>query len=179
MKYHLLAVTALLLQACDQNYQYPSGGGYPSQYPSGGYPAGGYPSGGGYGYPSGGGYGYPNNYPPPPPPTYDCRYYGNCPGTNYPPQRRNDWNRDRHDRDNDRDHHDHKPAPPINTTPQVITPPPPPPVAPSCPSGSVFDGQHCKITDNRLKRPGGDGNINPCPKGMWMSGGQCIKDNGR
>jgi len=177
MKYHLLALSALLLQACDQNYQYPSGGGYPSQYPSGGYPAGGgygYPSGG---YPSGGGYGYPNNYPPPPP-AYDCRQYGNCPGTYYPPPRRNDWDRDRdrRDRDHDRDHHDNRPKPPVH-----VQPPAPPPVnttnntiAPSCPSGTVYDGRTCKITDNRLKRPGGDGNINPCPKGMWVSNGNCV-----
>ena len=46
--------------------------------------------------------------------------------------------------------------------------------APSCPAGTRFDGQHCVILDNSLRKKGGDGNINPCPKGYWMSNGSCV-----
>ncbi|MCC6933892.1 MAG: hypothetical protein IT292_11690 [Deltaproteobacteria bacterium] len=52
--------------------------------------------------------------------------------------------------------------------------PQPAEIRPSCPSGTHFDGSHCKIDDQRLRKPGGDGNINPCPKGMWVSSGRCV-----
>ena len=48
-------------------------------------------------------------------------------------------------------------------------------IHPNCPAGTVYTGSTCKITDSSLKKPGGDGNINPCPKGMWVSGGKCVK----
>ena len=47
-------------------------------------------------------------------------------------------------------------------------------VRPSCPAGTNFDGKSCIITDGSKRRPGGDGRINPCPKGMWVSGGVCV-----
>ena len=190
MKFKILAVSFLALQACadlNSGYpsypsgsSYPSGGGYPNQYPqypNNGYPNTGYPSGGypnnGYpgGYPSGG------YYPPPQqPPTYDCRYYGNCPGSYNPPPRRNDNN------NNNGHHHGNQNNNNNNSTPYI--PPPvviPPPsnstgssITPNCPSGTVYTGRTCKITDSSLKKPGGDGNINPCPKGMWVSNGTCV-----
>jgi hypothetical protein len=49
-------------------------------------------------------------------------------------------------------------------------------IRPKCPAGTKFTGRTCKITDPRLKKPGGDGNINPCPKGMWLSGDRCVPD---
>lgn len=36
---------------------------------------------------------------------------------------------------------------------------------PSCPSGTVLDGHGCRITNPSLRRPGGDGYINPYPNG--------------
>lgn len=173
MKRNILVLSFLLsLTSCaDLN-----SGGYPNQYPptypNGGYPSGNYPAN--YPPPSypPGGYGYPNSYPPPPPPpVYDCRVYGNCPGTYYPPNN-NGWNKPpRHD------HHDNKPSSPPIPPPVVVRPPTTSSgtsITPSCPAGTVFTGRTCKITDSKLRKPGGDGNINPCPKGMWVSNGTCV-----
>jgi len=185
MKLKILAFSLLALQACaDLNTggypsypTYPSGSNYPTNYPSGGYPNqyppqypnNGYPNGG---YPSGG------YYPPPaqPPPTYDCRYYGNCPGTYNPPPRGNGNNNGHHHGNNHGNNNGQQPAPYI--PPPVVIPPPSTSsgssITPNCPSGTVYTGRTCKITDNSLKKPGGDGNINPCPKGMWVSNGTCV-----
>jgi hypothetical protein len=100
-----------------------------------------------------GGYGYP----PPPPPQYP---YG------YPPRRPYYDDDHRHDHRNDNDRKPQKPQRPAQTIDSTIKP--------SCPSGTTFNGQHCIINDPSLKRKGGDGKINPCPKGMWVSGGRCI-----
>ncbi|MDD2943842.1 MAG: hypothetical protein PHC51_12860 [bacterium] len=70
--------------------------------------------------------------------------------------------RERHDRDRER-HHAVIAPPHIDNS-----------IRPNCPSGTVFTGNTCRITDNKLRRPGGDGNINPCPKGMWVSGDRCV-----
>ena len=79
--------------------------------------------------------------------------------------RHHDRHNDRHD--DDRDRRPSKPAP----TP---TPPPAPPVIrPSCPSNTTFDGKHCIVPENQ-RRKGGKGTVNACPKGMWVSGDQCV-----
>jgi len=154
-------VISIFLNSC-QDYQY----GSPSNYPVNNYPQ--YPNS----YPNN----YPNNYPPAyyPPPQYPPQGY-QYPNNNPPPY----WN----NRDNHHHNNDHRYPPRDNNTQinRPTPPPPPPPQAtpapqPSCPPGSVFTGSSCKITDSRLRRPGGDGNINPCPKGMWMSGNGCIKN---
>ncbi len=91
---------------------------------------------------------------------------------------RRDYDRDDHDwkdRDDDDHHHHHGSSHSSGSSSRApATPPPPPEIKPSCPSGTRFDGSTCKITDNSLKRKGGDGDINPCPKGMWVSGGRCV-----
>lgn len=136
---------------------------------------------GNYNYPdpygnSGSGYGYPDNR--------DCSYYGNCPGYGnnrpyYPPPPR-DYNRCGGNKrcGNDKCGGDKRcggdsrggvvgsipPAPP----------PPKPEVSPSCPSGTVLDSRGCRVTDPSKRRPGGDGYSNPCPSGMWYSGGRCV-----
>ncbi len=172
-----LSISLLSFQACadfNTNSGYPSGNypnntGYPNQYPQ--YPNNNYPNN----YPNGGYYPPVNNYPNggynPPAPNYDCRYYGNCPGTNYKPPRvrNNNHNHGNHGHNN----HQNRPNKP---PPRIVTPPLSvgTNISPSCPSGTVFTGRTCKITDNRLKKPGRDGNINPCPKGMWISNGKCI-----
>lgn len=46
---------------------------------------------------------------------------------------------------------------------------------PNCGSGTVFDGHGCKIVDSRLKKPDGDGYINPCKNGAWFSNGRCVR----
>ncbi len=101
---------------------------------------------------------------------HDNRYDHRKPHNNghYDNGHRNDDRRD----DN---YQDHKP-------PQNDTPPPPKPqrrqednvVRPHCPAGTQFTGSTCRITDQRLRRPGGDGNINPCPSGQWVSGDRCV-----
>lgn len=128
-----------------------------------------------------------NPYSNDPYPPRDCHYYGDC-GSRY--DRRDDYDRyererrerereaARRDRDRYRDEHrddwgyrnDHRdtPRPAPAPKPQETV------IRPSCPSGTQYDGRHCKITDSKLKRPGGDGNINPCPKGMWVSGDRCV-----
>ncbi len=127
-------------------------------------------------YPNGG-YGYPtNNYPPPnnypPNNNYPGQYYppnnypSNYPngGYGYPPPQHQ--------------HHPRNQQPPVIQAPPVVQAPPPaaePIIRPSCPSGSSFDGRSCNITDNRLRRPGGDGRINPCPSGMHVSGDRCVR----
>ena len=149
----MLSFTACEYDPYNSNYPYPSGGGGYPQYPS-------YPNN--YPPPN-----YPNSYPPSYPPQGGYNYPGNYDNNGYIPSHH------RPDHHDDRRDDNHRPT---------YTPPPPPPpppqqqeVRPSCPSGTVFDGSHCKITDSNLKRPGGDGNINPCPRGMWFSGGKCIK----
>lgn len=140
-----------------------------------------------YGYPSqGAGYGQSGGYgnPPPPPPAYG---YGNNYG-GYNPGYANGYNYDynappyRNPRDrnpNGYQYHQHNHLPP----PTVVAAPPPvvaaPPVEvqavrPSCPAGTRYDGKSCLITDDSLRRKGGDGRINPCPKGMWVSGDVCV-----
>lgn len=165
----------LLFSACvDSQY-----GGFPQgSYPGAGYPAGtGYP---GVGSPIGTGRGFPAQgyYPPP-----DCSYYGTC-GTNHGVHqgRRRDRNRNRNQ----------QPPPPVripSTTvgdlvPNIQSGTGNNPVnsgsqnsnivRPSCPSGTQFNGRHCRIVNQGLRKPGGDGNINPCPKGMWVSGDICV-----
>jgi|GEM_PF-6864729 len=107
-------------------------------------------------------------------------------------RRQDDYRGDRHDRDRDRDRdrdhdrdgdndrrHDNN----TSSHGSVSVPPPPPPrqepkpnsiPRPNCPSGTELVGRACKITDSRLRKPGGDGNINPCPSGMWVSGDRCV-----
>ena len=107
-----------------------------------------------------------------------------------------DWRRtsqhhDDHDHHRDNDQHDWKPASVqhlpnrANNTNQVPRVPKPTTssfqqvpsnneIRPSCPAGTQYDGRHCKITDQKLRKPGGDGNINPCPRGMWVAGGKCV-----
>jgi len=123
----------------------------------------------GYGYPSQN-YPQPNNYPGqyyPPNQGYPNQGYPNQ-GYGYPPQQQAPYYPPPQRNDN-------RQAPP--PPPPVVQPPAPPAqpvIRPSCPSGSSFDGRSCNITDNRLKRPGGDGRINPCPSGMRVSGDRCI-----
>lgn len=110
---------------------------------------------------------------------YDNRYDHRRPHDN---DRYNDrYNNDRHDnghRNDDRrddNYHGNKP-------PRYDAPPQPKPqrpqesnvVRPHCPAGTQFTGSTCRITDQRLRRPGGDGNINPCPSGQWVSGDRCV-----
>lgn len=166
-KNYLLLLIPFLLNACVEG-QYPYGGNYGSSYD--------------------------------PYPTRDCHYYGNCGYGNDDRYDHERYERDRrrHEREEDRraeerreeerrerdrwrnEHRNdwgyqndqRRPAP----TP--VPPPPPKPqenvIRPSCPSGTQYDGRHCKIIDQKLRRPGGDGNINPCPKGMWVSGDRCV-----
>lgn len=63
------------------------------------------------------------------------------------------------------------------------TPPParqepssPPAPTPSCPFGTVMDSRGCKIIDPKMRRPGGDGYINPCSSGYYYHGGRCVKN---
>ena len=153
MKYALLfLVLAGSLAGCTENAYQSSPYGY----------------GSGYG---GNGYGYSGN---------DRYYDRDYRDRDY--RDRDDYrNRDRyndHDYDHrgyDRDYRDNyrnPPPPPRSSGGSFNTPPPQP--APSCPSGTRFDGKSCIITDSRLKKPGGDGRINPCPKGQWLSNGRCI-----
>ena len=123
-----------------------------------------------------------------------CEYYGNCP---YRDDYRHDrdryrdddryrdhdrYDRDRYDdrdRDRDRDRHDrddYQRKPPERVTPPPAPAPKPaePVVRPNCPAGTQYTGRTCKIVDQKLRRPGGDGNINPCPSGMWVSGDKCV-----
>jgi len=182
MRFFKSFMFVLLFSACvDSQYGGSPQGSYPS-YPGTGYPAGaGYPPGTGYpgvGSPIGTGRGYPNQgyYPPP-----DCSYYGNC-GTNQGVYQAPNWNRNRNQSN----------PPPVripSTTvgdlvPNIQSGTGNTPVStgsqnsnvilPSCPSGTQFNGRHCQIVDQRLRKPGGDGNINPCPKGMWVSGDRCV-----
>lgn len=46
-------------------------------------------------------------------------------------------------------------------------------VKPSCPPGTDYNGRSCIVPKNR-RRPGDRGDINPCPKGMWVSGDRCV-----
>ena len=86
--------------------------------------------------------------------------------------------RDRHYYEHDRrdDRWDHK-----RDEHHYQAPPPPPPkpkeqvIRPSCPPNTTFDGKHCIIPKNQ-RRPGGQGTINACPKGMWLSGDRCVPD---
>jgi len=129
----------------------------------------------------------------------DCRYYGNCnhddshwdrrPYDRYPNRRdpyyndhdHNDYRKppryDNHndDHDSNDDNHYRKP----NQVQRVPNRdqnriPTNNDIKPNCPAGTRYDGSHCKITDQKLRKPGGDGNINPCPKGMWVSSGKCV-----
>ena len=122
---------------------------------------------------------YPNN-----------QGYGNNSGSGYPRNGGyygNDYDDDNYSDDDDdsddddRRHHgnhgNHGNYGNQNNGPRYNPPPPPasnPEIRPSCPSGTSYDGKHCVITDKRLKQKGGDGNINPCPKGMWVSGNRCV-----
>lgn len=106
---------------------------------------------------------------------YDDDYYDRSPdyrGRDRNRDRDRDYrNRDRYDdhRDHDRDYRNNQyPTARPQAAPRSSG------STPACPSGTRFDGQSCIITDSRLRRPGGDGRINPCPKGQWMSGGRCI-----
>ena len=140
----------LLLTGCAENQygNYPSSSyPYPNNYP---YPQNQYPNG--YpanGYPAGA---YQPPYYPPNQNTYNPR-------NNYPRNNNHGLNNNR---------------PPANNA-VVVPVPAQQNISPSCPSGTRYNGRTCVITDNRLRKPGGDGNINPCPKGMWNSNGKCIK----
>ena len=126
---------------------------------------------------------YPYSSDPYPP--RDCHYYGNCGYDRYDDydryererrhrereEERRERERERwrdEQRENRRRREEYRPAPVPAPKPQE------PVIRPNCPSGTQFDGRHCKIIDQRLRRPGGDGNINPCPKGMWVSGDRCV-----
>lgn len=121
-------------------------------YPNSGYP---YPN-----YPT-----YPSNYPPPPPAYPPPAYYPPQDPYRYPPPPRYDNNGRWNDRNNN-----NQPAPVV----VAPTPAPAPVIRPSCPAGTNFTGNSCVITDPKLRRPGGDGRINPCPSGMWVSGDRCV-----
>lgn len=152
-----LSVISLMSACTDLQY-----GGYPT----GSYPSGNYPSYPGYPppqYPS-----YPS-YPPPAYPNGGYQYPNNYPTYGYPNQ---GHHHGRHDDDDDRKPHNRPSGGSINP------PPPPPPaqnvIRPHCPPGTNHVGDSCIITDDRLRRKGGDGRINPCPSGMRVSGDKCI-----
>ena len=118
-------------------------------------------------------------------PRRDCHYYGNCGydyyhhDYDYDRRRYYDDDRDRRERrERERERERRERERDARRDQRIVPPPAPKPVAkvivPSCPAGTKFDGRHCKIIDQRLRRPGGDGNINPCPKGMWVAGGKCV-----
>jgi len=109
---------------------------------------------------------------------YDDNYYRNGAYNNsriYPPpppnHDRKDWDKDRRDnnhyRDNKRDNrrsNDNRPP----------SPPPQQDIKPNCPKNTTFNGKHCILPKDQVK-PGKKGTINPCPKGMYVSGGKCVK----
>lgn len=123
----------------------------------------------------------PWGYPSPP---QDCRYggcdpYRECRGWDCDRREsdRDYYERRRWERRQERYEHEHN----HDDNSQHQTPPPPPAtpapeIRPSCPAGTRADGRSCVIVDQSLRKPGGDGRINPCPKGMWNSGGRCIPD---
>ena len=150
----LLILLCVLLTGCD-----------PGPYGNSGYP-----------YPPQPGYSTGYGYPPPPPPNYGGSYYPPPP----PPPRRYDdrYYDDRRYEDRDRyhNHHDHDDnhhANPSSPSPSSSVPTAAA-IRPSCPSGTTFDGHHCLIDDKSKIRKGGKGTVNACPKGMRLSGDQCI-----
>lgn len=152
----LILSFSLLMAACEPG-SYGTGGW---QSPQSSYPGGGY-------YPAPGSYG--GGYYPPPPPRYDNRYDDRRYDDRRYDDRRYD---DRRYEDRDRHHnHDDRPAAP---PPPAPSPPQPATIRPSCPSGTTFNGRHCMIDDKSKIRKGGKGTVNACPKGMRLSGDQCI-----
>lgn len=85
--------------------------------------------------------------------------------------RERDRQREEKERERDERHREREKRPHDRPTP----PPNHAEIKPHCPAGTEFTGRTCKITDSKLRKKGGDGNINPCPSGMWVSGDRCVK----
>lgn len=155
----LCIVSSIGLSGCAENdYSYPHRG-----Y-GGGYGGGGY--GGGYNN----GYGsYPNHH-----------YENRCSSGNSYPSHSNRCSSSHSDRCG-RSHGEYIPPPRPRDNDYHNPPPPPRPadpvVRPSCPPDTTFDGHSCRITDPHKIKPGHKGTVNACPKGMWLSGDQCVKNN--